>query len=84
MTIRIFNLPILIRWDKFSPGSSFFIPCLERGKMERLIKSEADRLKVEVLCKQVIERGVYGLRVWRVDRTIRQHSTSRTEKLSPR
>lgn len=64
--MKVFNLPVVVQWSKFSPGSSFFIPCVDRRAMEGAVKREAARLKVEILCKQVIERGTYGLRVWRV------------------
>ena len=74
--MKIFSLPILVEWDKFQPGSSFFIPCIDRKEVERWVLSEARRLKVEVLCKQVVENGVYGLRVWRVVPRMSLHSSS--------
>jgi hypothetical protein len=74
--MKIQNLPIVIRWDKFSVGSSFFIPCIDREGMERWVKQEARRLRLKVLCKQVVENGMYGLRVWRADPTIPSHSVS--------
>lgn len=74
--MKIHNLPVLIQWHKFVPGSSFFIPCIDRRDMKRQVLQEARRLRVEVLCKEVIENGVYGLRVWRVDPTITTHSSS--------
>lgn len=74
--MKIQNLPIVIRWDKFVPESSFFIPCIDRLGMERYIRREAKRLRVDVLCKQVIENGVYGLRVWRTDSRMPSHSVS--------
>jgi hypothetical protein len=30
------------------------------------VEAEAARLEIKVLCKQVVEKGKYGLRVWRV------------------
>lgn len=65
----------LIEWNKFHPGTSFFIPCVYRSKMEKFVLAEAQRIKVQVLCKRVIERGMYGLRVWRLDDTVRSHSS---------
>lgn len=65
--MRLYNTPILIQWDRFKPGSSFFIPCIDRREIERYVRKEAERIKVDVICKQVIENGVYGLRVWRPD-----------------
>ena len=72
----IFNLPILIEWAKFQPDTSFFIPCLERRKVQKFVTSECTRLGLDVVSKQVIENGVYGLRVWRKGVILAPHSTS--------
>lgn len=77
--MRIQNLPILIRWNKFAPGTSFFIPCIDRDGMESWVRSETKRIEVSVICKQVIENGIYGLRVWRCADTLPPHSTSEQE-----
>lgn len=65
--LTILNLPLLIQWEKFKPGTSFFVPCIDRRLTQRFVETEATRLGVKVLCKQVVEKGKYGLRVWRVD-----------------
>jgi len=59
------SLSIHIEWEKFKPGTSFFIPCLDRKEVEAYVRKEADRLRIPVVCKAVVERGKYGLRVWR-------------------
>jgi hypothetical protein len=59
------NLSIHIEWEKFKPGTSFFIPCLNRKEVEGYIQKEAARLRIPVVCKAVVEKGKYGLRVWR-------------------
>lgn len=64
--MRTLGYPILIEWDKFVPGTSIFIPCIERKKMEKFVRSEAERFHMEIMVRRVIERGAYGLRVWRV------------------
>lgn len=74
------GLPVLIEWSKFHPGTSMFIPCLDRRVMQRFITQETDRLRLNVVCKQVVENGVYGLRVWRIDGTVPPHSP---HKLTP-
>ena len=63
--MEVMGLPVLIEWDKFHPGTSMFIPCLDRRAMQRFITQETNRLRLNVVCKQVVENGVYGLRVWR-------------------
>lgn len=65
--MRILNIPLLIEWEKFKPGTSFFVPCIDRRLTQRFVEEEAKRLKLNIVCKQVIEKGKYGLRVWRVE-----------------
>jgi|DEB19_MinimDraft_3_1074340.scaffolds.fasta_scaffold202660_2 hypothetical protein len=72
----VFNLPILIDWAKFQPGTSFFIPCINRKQVQKFVMSECARLGLDVISKQVVENGVYGLRVWRKEVILAPHSTS--------
>ena len=72
--MQVMGLPILIEWAKFQPGTSMFIPCIDRRPVEKFILQETSRLKLNVVCKQVIENNVYGLRVWRVDGIVPPHS----------
>jgi hypothetical protein len=65
--MRILNIPLLVKWDKFKPGTSFFVPCIDRKLTQRFVEEEAARLKFKIICKQVIEKGIYGLRVWRIE-----------------
>jgi hypothetical protein len=64
--LKVLNLTILIPWTKLEPGQSFFIPCLDRKAHSKTLQKEADRLGIEVIIKQVVEDGKYGLRIWRV------------------
>ena len=72
--MEVMGLPLVIEWAKFKPGTSFFIPCVDRKAVERFVKSEVVRHHLSVVCKQVVENGVYGLRVWRIDATVPPHS----------
>lgn len=81
--MKIMGFPLLIEWDKFKPGTSFFVPCIDRRLTERFVRAEAERLKVNVVCKQVIEKGKYGLRVWRVEDTMPSHSPRLLEDSAP-
>ena len=65
--MRILGLRIDIPWAKFTPGTSFFIPCLDTKEVAEFVIREAKRRHYNVLCKQVLERGMYGLRCWRVE-----------------
>lgn len=73
--LTILGQPLLIRWEKFKPGTSFFVPCIDRRLTQRFVTAEAKRMGFEVICKQVVEKGKYGLRVWRVGATIEPHSS---------
>lgn len=64
--LKVLNLTILIPWTKLEPSQSFFIPCLDRRTHAKTLQKEADRLGIEVVIKQVVEDGRYGLRIWRV------------------
>ena len=55
-------------WEKFSIGSSFFIPCLNDVEGQEYIQRKMDRLGYTTIIKLVIEDGIRGLRVWRVNR----------------
>jgi hypothetical protein len=46
---------------------SIFIPCLDRKRHKKTLVVEAERLGYKVVCKEVIEEGKYGLRLWRVE-----------------
>jgi hypothetical protein len=82
--MEVMGLPLLIEWDKFQVGTSIFVPCIDRKPVEKFITQETRRLRLNVVCKQVVEKGVYGLRVWRVDDIVHPHSSpSPVGKLSP-
>jgi len=72
--LKIMNLPLLIKWEKFKPGTSFFVPCIDRALTERFVTTEARRLQINIICKHVIEKGKYGVRVWRTDGILEPHS----------
>jgi hypothetical protein len=55
-----------IDWQKFKPGASFFIPCLDSKAAKRTISRTLTRLKYKFVIKVVIEDGVRGVRAWRV------------------
>jgi hypothetical protein len=64
--LRILSLPISIDWKNFRPDTSIFIPCLDYRPVQEFVETEAIRLRMQVVCKRVIENRKYGLRVWRL------------------
>ena len=71
------NQTLTIEWHKLKPGTSFFVPCIDRSGVQKLITKEAKRLKInDLIYKQVVENGIYGLRVWRDNPILHSHSVS--------
>jgi hypothetical protein len=73
--MRVLGLPLLIEWQKFQPGTSFFVPCWDRREVQRFITQESVRHGLDVVCKHVVEKGIYGVRAWRRDGILQPHST---------
>jgi hypothetical protein len=57
---------VCIDWDKFIVGTSIFIPCVNTKMAFRHVL-DASSIDRSSLTKRVcIEKGKYGLRVWRI------------------
>ncbi len=54
-----------VDWEKFKPGQSIFIPCLNCVAVRKQIKDLLTRHKIYVFAKIVVEDSVQGLRIWR-------------------
>lgn len=63
--MKIETVTYRINWEKFRPGYSFFVPCIDTKTAKQTILDVAHRLRMEVIMRTVIEDGVKGLRVWR-------------------
>jgi hypothetical protein len=64
--LQILNQVFLIPWTKFEPGMSVFIPCFDHRRHTKTLTTEAKRWGYTIVCKYVVEKGVFGLRVWRI------------------
>lgn len=64
--LRILNLPVAIAWKDFDVGTSIFIPCLDRDAVQTYVLEQCRQLSMQVTVKQIIHKGMYGVRVWRV------------------
>ena len=62
----IHGLDFRINWAKFIVGASFFVPCLDVEEALIQIKRTTTRLRFRIKALAVIEKGVYGLRIWRI------------------
>lgn len=64
--IKVLDVTMTVPWSTFEIGMSFFIPCINTEEIEEKVRWDAARFRYQLVCKQVIERGMYGLRCWRV------------------
>jgi hypothetical protein len=62
----IHGLKFQVNWKNFVVGSSFFIPCLDAEEALLQIKRTTDRLGYHIRTLSVVEKGISGLRVWRI------------------
>jgi hypothetical protein len=62
----IHGLSFRINWRNFIIGSSFFIPCLDAEEARQQVKRVTKRLGYKVKTQVSIEKGIHGLRVWRI------------------
>ena len=62
----IHGLDFRVNWKNFVIGSSFFIPCLDPEEAETTILKTTKRLGYVVKTRVVVEKGIGGLRIWRI------------------
>ena len=62
----IHGLNFDINWSKFVVGASFFIPCLDTDGATIQVKRTIKRLRYKIKIQVVVEKGIQGLRIWRI------------------
>ena len=62
----IHGLSFRVNWKNFVVGSSFFIPCLDTEEALAQVKRTTKRLEYKIKTQTVVEKGIHGLRVWRI------------------
>jgi hypothetical protein len=62
----IYGIDFNVNWRNFVVGSSFFIPCLDPDIALEQVERATKRLKFRIKTQIVVEKGVQGLRVWRI------------------
>jgi hypothetical protein len=55
-----------IKWEKFIPGSSFFVPCIDVGRITRQVADAAHTQGFKIVTRTHAENGRWGVRVWRI------------------
>jgi hypothetical protein len=73
--MKLFNQTLIVEWDKFQPGTSFFIPCFDWKQVKREVFAEAKRMQIPIVCMRVKERGAMGLRFWNTGDRVTSHSS---------
>lgn len=62
----IHGLDFRVNWKNFVVGSSFFIPCLDTDAALAQVTRTTKRLGFTIKTQVVVEKGLGGLRVWRI------------------
>ena len=65
--MKVHEISFDIDWAKFKPGRTFFIPCLDLQTAKTEVSRVTKRLRYSVEMRGVVENGVKGLRVWRIE-----------------
>lgn len=60
------GVEFIVDWDKFTPNTSVFVPCINYKRAIDHIVEVSGILRVELVYRVRIENGLYGVRVWRV------------------
>jgi hypothetical protein len=64
--MQIHRLNFRVNWKNFKVGASFFIPCLDTEHALVEVKKATKRLRYKIVSRVVIEKGIHGLRIWRL------------------
>lgn len=57
---------IVLNWDKFGPGTSMFVPCINTTDAIAQLRKIAKGLGYDVVVKVVINYTKLGVRIWRI------------------
>lgn len=59
------GVPVVVDWDQFFVGSSFFVPCIDTENCKEQVLKIAREKKFTVELRRRIEDGKWGVRFWR-------------------
>ncbi len=57
---------IIVDWDKFTVGTSFFVPCVDVLEAKKQVKKVVEARSWKVDSRLRIEDECFGVRFWRV------------------
>ena len=55
-----------VPWEKFTLGTSIFIPCMQPTETINSFRKAAQKQGIAFVYRVVVEKGIQGLRVWRI------------------
>jgi hypothetical protein len=64
--IRTHGVWVRIDWSKFIVGTSVFVPGVDQHDLKLQLRGEARGLGYSVSLRAVAEKGVMGVRMWRL------------------
>ncbi len=59
------GLRVVINWDRFTVGTSFFVPCINTKKAREQLKKITNSKEFSTESRVCTENGLLGIRVWR-------------------
>ena len=60
------GLRIVVNWDKFSVGTSVFVPCIDTQKAGKQLDDVVKDLNFVVKTQVAVRDGKLGIRAWRI------------------
>jgi len=64
--LRPDGVTAVVDWDKFTVGSSFFVPCIDTINCREQVIEVARRKGFRIEWRHRIENNKWGIRFWRV------------------
>ena len=64
--VYVEGVEVTFRWNRFRPGSSVFIPCIDTASVVKQVKASAKHCPFKVHVAVGVRDGRYGVGIWRV------------------
>lgn len=64
--IQTHGIRVQIKWADFHIGTSVFVPGVDQHDLKKQLREEARSRGFSVVTRAVVEKGMLGVRMWRV------------------
>lgn len=64
--IYVEGIRFKVDWNAFVVGTTFWVPCLNTDDVIRQLKEICAKRDIKVRMIESVERGVLGVRIWRM------------------